>query len=98
MIEFDRWSAMILALPIVTALGAVSTAWVESSSEKFWLPPLLLDDESNPLEFMIGCRRWFCWACCCGAAGLLVSAPPAWLLPGSVNVWTITGRTSAALM
>src|ERR1700704_1062429 len=96
MIAFDRWSAMIFALPIVTAFGVVSTAWVESSSEKFWLPLLLLDEESKPLEFML-VRRWFCWACCWGAAGLLVSAP-AWLVPGSVNVCTMTGSTSAALI
>ena len=35
MMELERWSAMILALPIVTAFGEVSTACVESSSEKF---------------------------------------------------------------
>jgi hypothetical protein len=33
MMVFARWSAMILALPTVTALGAVSTGCVESSSE-----------------------------------------------------------------
>ena len=35
MMVFARWSAMILALPTVTALGVVSTAVVDNSSETF---------------------------------------------------------------
>ena len=40
MMAFARWSAMILALPTVTAFGVVSTACVWSSSEMFRVLPV----------------------------------------------------------
>src|SRR5437667_114446 len=55
MMVFARWSAMILALPTVTALGAVSTGWVESSSEILSsLPVAVLEFSQNDWALRTG--------------------------------------------
>src|SRR5262249_5898062 len=104
-IVFARWSAMILALPITTAFGVVSTAWVCSSSEMLSVPPPpaapypvvevdVVAATPAPAAVAGGVRR--------GGVGLAPGAgdapsAPGWAAaPGSVNAWTMTGKTSAA--
>src|SRR5438067_1340019 len=95
---------MILALPIVTAFGVVSTAWVSSSSETLSVP-LVLEEPPvvlvvlaipPPAAVAVVVRRGG-WVGLAPGAGAAPSAPPAPACPGSVNACTITGNTSAAL-
>src|ERR1700737_518818 len=48
-IVFARGSAMILALPIVTAFGVVSTCGVESACEALIVPPPLRPPQPVPV-------------------------------------------------
>src|SRR6202011_998692 len=98
MIVFARWSAMILAFPTVTAFGVASTAWVWSSSEIFKVlsPPVVVDVEVAPYGLaavVVVVRRGVAPG---AAPGTAPSAPAPAAAPGSVNAWTITGKTSAA--
>src|SRR2546423_8689380 len=104
MMELARWSAMVLAFQIVTALGVVSTGCVESSSEILSVPPPVLavplpvvDDVVvlAPVAVEVVVRR--VGVALAPGPGAAPSAPaPA--CPGSLNACMITGNTSAAEM
>src|SRR4030095_8306697 len=92
MMVFARWSAIILALPIVTALGAVSTGWVESYSENVRvLPvavlvcPILYGLVTVGLGVRCGVGPGF------GPGG--APAPACCCLPGSANDFTRAWET-----
>src|SRR5438552_19006461 len=105
MIVFARISAMILALPIVTAFGVVSTAWVSSSSETLSVPlvleevpPAVLVVLATPPVVAVAVVRRGWVGLAPGAAGAATSAPPAAACPGSVNACTMTGKQYPAEM